>query len=174
MKAPSLSTVVNVVLLLVALLIGGLHLRTYLTPAPAPGGGRPNVQKGQKAPVLPGVDYRSGQTLVMFLHSKCQYCTQSMPFYRTLKDRRSSALRFVIATRDTEGVMREYLAAHDLDVDVVAPIGEGGDPRLYLTPTLFLVSQNGVVENVWVGALEPSREADVTNALARVQASTRP
>ena len=108
MKAPSLSTVVNVVLLLVALLIGGLHVRTYLTPIPGPGGGRPNVQKGQNAPMLPGVDYRFAQTLVMFLHSKCQYCTQSMPFYRTLEDRRSSALRFVIATRDAESAMREY------------------------------------------------------------------
>lgn len=166
MKLPSLNNVVNVVLLLVALLIGGLHLRNYFFP-PTSAPARPTVVKGQPAPTLPGIDYsRASRTVVLFLHSQCQYCTQSLPFYRSLAEAHDPAgPRLVVATRESIDTLRSYLRDNQVDIEPVVSIGIGGDRRLLLTPTVFAVSSDGNIENAWLGALDQASETAVRQAV---------
>lgn len=168
MRLPSLNAVVNVVLLAVALLIGGLHIQNYLQPrqSGASQAARPSLVKGTTAPLLAGINYADAtRTVVLFVHSQCQYCTDSMPFYARLASIKGPGGRLIAASREDQERARTYLDRHQVRVDAVVSIGKLDDARFAVTPTVVAVSSAGIVEGVWTGLLDATRQREVQAAL---------
>jgi hypothetical protein len=103
---------------------------------------------------------KSPHTLLMYLRSGCQFCTDSMPFYRHLRGVVSSeTVRLVVVTGDAPTMARDYLVRHALVVDEVVTM-----PNSMPTPMLVLVNSSGVVAKWWLGQLERSTEDEVLAA----------
>jgi thiol-disulfide isomerase/thioredoxin len=126
---------------------------------------RPNLV-GQKAPIQ-DVDWQeSHKTVVLYLSTTCHFCKESTPFYKQLLDAKfKDDFKLVaIFPQDAEQA-NEYLQAHGLKVDQVisrslTPIGISG------TPTLLLVSDDGLVSGLWRGKLDEAKQAEVLAKLS--------
>jgi len=85
-----LEILTNVAVLLVAVSILAIIALNYI------GGQRPTpqiiegLQRGQQFPMVSGIDYAgTASTLLIAMNTKCDYCTQSIPFYNQLADLKS-------------------------------------------------------------------------------------
>jgi thioredoxin-related protein len=153
----------NIAIILVVVLIGIVFARNYLPSL------RPNnkthdyhVAAGSNIP-LPGVDWeKNGQTLLLVLDTKCDYCTASAPFYQELAraaaQKRGVQLVAVLPQDIRES--KQYLSNLNVPIDhvrqsVLDALGVKG------TPTLILVNRNGKVEQSWAGKLPLEEETEV-------------
>jgi hypothetical protein len=103
--------------------------------------------------------------LVMWLQSGCVYCEKSLPFYRRLIADPQRRAKLIVVGRESEEVIRKYLADNDLTADLVVSVSDR-DLRLQGTPTLVLLSQRMVVRSVWIGLLQSQeKENEVIVAL---------
>lgn len=181
----ALSAVADVAIVLLALAVVtqvGLQIKDRLKPVregqsaarsapPAPeysqGDSMPQVAKLG----LPEADY----TLLMFLNSRCGYCTASMPFYGRLKeerDRHSASVRLAALSAEPQEVLDNYLSQHQVKLDstiALSPV-QFLEFRVRGTPTLILVDKEGVVRSAWIGRLDPAQEAEVMAAMERTVA----
>lgn len=104
------------------------------------------------------------------LVSTCEFCAQSVPFYRRLLDHsRRLGVEVVVLTVEPPEALRSSLFP---DVDWPATIRNV--PRLEVpgTPAIILADANGRVAGSWLGQLPPSVERQVLgkiSALARKQ-----
>ena len=102
-------------------------------------------------------------SLLLVLSANCRYCTESMPFYKTLADLsqvRSGNLRLGVVSLQPADDMRKYLAAHSLGIEAVISVPESGF-NVMGTPTLVLVRRDGVVQRSWGGWLNGEEEKTV-------------
>lgn len=163
MRRPTLDHITNIVIIVTCVsALTVLALRQVQRNTSPDGGATFTV--GQPGPQLQGINYGDHrQTVVMYLRSSCGYCTESMPFYRTLAGIRpnDARLRLVVASIDPVDVSKDYLRAHKVEVDSVVVTTPRGIP----TPTLVLVDQSGTVRDVWVGLQPPDRERNILEKL---------
>lgn len=102
--------------------------------------------------------------LVLWVSSSCPYCQASMAFYRRLSVAPGRRVALIAMAAESEASLRSFLAANDLNVDLV--IGGVSDPRLKATPTLLLLDPRLVVVSAWTGMLqEGSTEDQVISAV---------
>jgi hypothetical protein len=139
---------------------------------------RPIVSRASTAPITvkayePGetLDLRgvhvAGPTLLIATRSTCGFCTDSMPFWRTI-----SRVPIVwLAVGEDSATNRNYLVANSLRVSTVLTVAEAGLARITATPTVILADKGGVVRNVWVGLLRPSQQKELQDVLASLPAS---
>jgi hypothetical protein len=162
MRVPGFNQITNVVLVSVALLVAGLSIHNHFFRASGQSvAGRANVESGERAPTLTGVDYTAfRRSVVVYVHSRCEYCTRSMPLYKALLTG-DSTTQVVVASREPEELTRSYFETYGLSPKTIAVVGSGGDQRLTVTPTVFSVSSAGLVERVWVGLLDRAAEQAV-------------
>ena len=112
-----------------------------------------------------GIDTAAAsRTLILSLQSDCQYCRDSMPFYRRLMARNETDLQVVVAAPPHDTGIGEYLASEAVHPDAVVFVERGQLPLL-ATPTLFVVDASGTVTHAWLGRLDADREADVLSVL---------
>lgn len=163
-----LEVLTNVAVLLVAVCLLAVLALNYLggqKPAPRIVEG---LQKGQQLPTIPGVDYPDAtSTLLIAMSTKCDYCTQSIPFYNQLADLKNNgkiSLRAVALFPNSNGEVQRYARQYQLKIDHKSSI-DFGQLRLAGTPTMILVDQNGRVVNFWVGALKPEAQQQFLNSL---------
>ena len=166
-----LELVANVLIIVVACLIGYLFVQKYLLKTPE----SPNEIVGQPArlqPVigsnvdLPGVDWsQKPKTLVLALKKGCRFCTESASFYKRLTEisqTKNVRLIAVLPTRieESKGYLGE-LGLNDLEVrqSALHSLQVGG------TPTLILTDGNGTVTDFWIGMLSADKEEEVINKL---------
>jgi peroxiredoxin len=119
---------------------------------------------GDRAEELPGVRYQeSTGTIVLYLRSTCSFCTNSMPFYRTLSERAgvSKGVRLVAVSPEDRSRLSDYIQAHQLRVDEAVTFSGARVP----TPTLVLVDTTGVIRGAWVGQQEPSGENEIVRTI---------
>ncbi len=109
----------------------------------------------------------SAPTLLIATRSTCGFCTDSMPFYRTLTQ---VPIIWVAVGEDTTTNLN-YLASHGLKADNVFGAGQVGLSRVDGTPTIVLVDEEGVVIRVWLGLLAPEGQDDVRSTLAALATS---
>ena len=123
-------------------------------------GGAPAVYKpGDRFENIPGLTLsNSGPTLVMWVQSRCHFCTESMPFYKTLMAEHARA-RIVVIGVEPVDVLQKYLSDHMLIPDQIVSVPQRS-VKLAGTPTLVLVGADGVVRSVWPGKL-PDAAAEV-------------
>jgi hypothetical protein len=118
--------------------------------------------------VLPGVK-ASETTAVLFLSSKCHFCTESAPFYKTLAAfirEHSIRIRVVAAMPEPPNTAHEYLAKLGIPVDSVVQV-EPGSTAVGGTPTLLLVDRKGRVTREWVGILSAEKRSEVLSQLTQ-------
>lgn len=117
---------------------------------------------------------KANVTLLMLVQSRCPYCTESMPFYRSLitdARRAGTQVAFVAVSLDPIVIGQAYLAEHGVTPDAVVPYPETGRVRFGGTPTLVAVNRELRVIGVWEGKLAASGEQAVRGVLglARMQ-----
>jgi hypothetical protein len=106
----------------------------------------------------------SGPRLVLWLDSRCHYCTASTELYRAIMDLKIRP-RTVVLGREPEDVIRSYLVRYGIKPDYLqANITQ---ERLFRgTPTLLLLDDDGVVRASWVGELTPAQSKEMLDRLA--------
>lgn len=163
-RVADLLTIVVGVALLVVL---ALRMDTAELPPPTPIGG---VASG--GPVIPppdvnldaaevGIDWTAGvRTLLLVLQSDCEFCQQSVPFYRRLLDQDTDEIQNAVVAPARDVEMSPYLLSEGIIPDTLAFVENGVVP-VPVTPTLLLVDSTGSVIHAWIGVLEPEQEAEV-------------
>jgi hypothetical protein len=142
---------------------------SYVRPLFAPPAASPNrvrrYEVGEVVPVINGISYGDAErSLLMFVNSGCRFCTESMPFYQTVIERRNASRTHVpvlALSREPESDARRYVASHDVAFDRVLSIGPRADLKLDVTPTLLLVDKAGRLLRIWVGALGPQQQDEI-------------
>lgn len=165
----------NLSIIAVAVMLCVVLVKSYVISVPAgqttgePATAEKRVKRGDTITVS-GVDWqKNGKTLLLALSTTCHFCTQSGPFYQRLAKEHGGAKLVALVPQSTEEG-QSYLKRLRVEVDEVrqaslAGIGVNG------TPTLILVDGNGVIADVWVGALTPDREDEVVGRLGAETAS---
>jgi hypothetical protein len=151
MPRMSLDLVVNIVILITCAALGGAVVQRYYT-SDARVRSEPTrlIKVGDRADALPGLSYAEARaTLLLHVKSSCPYCTQSMAFYRRVREmtKQRQGVPFVVVGVESPDVLQRYLGEHGVAVDRV--ISAPGTPQP--TPTLILVDSQGVVRDVWLG-----------------------
>jgi len=164
-----LEILTNVAVLLVAVSILAIIALNYI------GGQRPTpqiiegLQRGQQFPMVSGIDYAgTASTLLIAMNTKCDYCTQSIPFYNQLADIKNTGKispRAVAIFPNSKDEVQQYTQQYQLKIDHKSAI-DFEHLKLAGTPTMILVDQNGRVINFWVGALRPEAQQQFLNSLA--------
>ena len=94
-----------------------------------------------------------------------RYCTESMPFYRQLLDRRrEERTQVVVASAESAAVTNAYLARHGVKADRIlelAPV----ELRATATPTLLELSRSGEILEVIAGRIPDAQMTEVTTRL---------
>jgi hypothetical protein len=165
----------NLSIIVVAVLLGVVLMKSYFMPAPAESSGaapakeRKEIKRGDPIS-LEGMDWqRNRRTLLLALSTTCHFCTQSGPFYqRVAKEHGDTQLVVLVPQAPDEG--QAYLRKLGVAVDNVKQVSLGSI-GLSGTPTLILVDDDGRVADIWVGALTAAKENEVISRLHTERAS---
>ena len=112
-----------------------------------------------------GIDFSvAPRTLVMALQTDCQFCQESMPFYRRLLERDTSDVQIVVAAPSTDRGIGDYLASENVVPDSIVFVGPTSLP-VSGTPTLLLADSEGLVTHLWFGQVAVESEAEVFDAV---------
>jgi rhodanese-related sulfurtransferase len=161
-RAKAFGRALNFAIAATALLLAGVLAKSYFsgtTQAKA-------IVPGARLPIA-GVDWsRADHTLLLALRKDCDFSARSVPFYRRLVqsfEGRGDIRLIALSPHDaSEG--RAYLNELGLPVSEImqSPINSLG---IHSLPTLALLNRDGIVSDVWIGQLTPSREAEVMDRL---------
>jgi peroxiredoxin len=160
-----LEVAVNICVLAVAALAANALVQNYwLARGNQPRGD--SFAKGSLLPVVPSIEYsKSPRTIILFLNTKCTYCTGSAPYYEELGKHQADTGTPIIAVFSESGKdVREYMEKHGLSIKAVS----GVDFRAFkvpLIPSMVLIDSDGRILDSWVGQLTPASEKDVLEAL---------
>jgi thiol-disulfide isomerase/thioredoxin len=135
-----------------------IYQRMQTPAAPSKPAAAVTFRPGAKAPAVPGVDFSaSARTLLLFVSTHCSHCEKSSPFYDKLAKvaagaaRREGKLRTVAVFPQTAEDVDTFKTKMNLKIEAVPgiPLDTVG---VTATPTVLLVSQNGLVAQAWVGS----------------------
>lgn len=158
----------NVVIIVVAILLGTVLISRYLI-SPPPNGPAAEPSRIQAGTVLPLADVdwsKSSKTLVMVLSTSCRFCTDSIPFYQKLSKQKGtrSDIRLLVLLPQTAEESGRYLSEHGISVDEVRR-AQPSEVYAKGTPTLIVVDREGKVIDSWVGKLPPEKEDEVISSV---------
>lgn len=168
--ARRLEIITNVAIIMVALIIGVVFVKSYLL------GGNATQQAANPVGTkvsLPNVDWaKNEQTLLVILQKGCHFCAESAPFYQQLVREtagRTNLQLIAVLPQDVEEA-RKYLSELNVPINEVKQSSPGA-LGVQGTPTLLLVNQTGVVTDAWLGMLPPEKQSAVLNRLQSDRAS---
>ncbi len=134
-----------------------------------PGSGVPQYSRGDSLATVPEITaLESRPTLLLFLYSGCNVCTESLGFYRQAIDRarsRGARVKVVAASRESYEAFTNYLATNRVRPDRAIYIDDDSPFKLTRTPTILLLDENRRVKEVWLGRLVPASQAEVMRAI---------
>ncbi len=155
----------NIAVLLVTLLIIGGFARLYY---PRRAGNQVILHSRQILPSIPGLDYgQSSRTLLIAMNTRCQFCTESIPFYNRLAEaalKTWTDTQIVAVFVNPQEEVRRYARDSSLKVNAL-PSVELTKLGISATPSIILIDQAGRVMDSWVGRLSNEREMKVFSAL---------
>jgi hypothetical protein len=126
------------------------------------------LQKGHAFAQLPSIDYgATRQTLIAVLSTKCNYCTESLPFYRRLlekQQRAQQATRIVAVFPNPQTEVDQYKQQNQLNLESL-PAVNSSTLGVTGTPTLILVDSAGRVVDFWIGKLSEAEQQQVIDAV---------
>lgn len=155
----------NVAILIATIALVVLVANDFLRRAGAAQTVPPTFRIGDRFPSIRGLNFASHPhgTLVLFISSRCHFCSDSMPFYRHLVTARRQPTvspSLIAVGYESAESLREYLSAHNVALDGEFELGDQVS-ELAATPTLVLVDASSRVLRVWTGELPPDEQADV-------------
>lgn len=154
--ARKIETAANIAIVIAAIAIVFVAVRHYT-------GNRipPRISTGAKFGVQSINWQESKKNIVLGLSTTCHFCTESAGFYRDLvKQCKEEHVRTVALFPQPVAAAQEYLNNQGIHVDevrqaILPDLGISG------TPTVLLVGDTGVVQNVWFGKLPGNVEKEV-------------
>lgn len=161
----SKNRLLDVLFVLVCLAILGTVVSRYREGGAALSVARGFQVKDDVRQLVPaGQSYR--QVLLVIVHSQCQFCTSSMPFYKRLQAQLGPCLDtpIIFVSREPEATTKTYLESHGLkaakinSVPLSALNGAG-------YPTLLVADRDGFVMSIWRGKLNEATENQVADAV---------
>jgi thioredoxin-related protein len=164
MKGPAtriIEIVSNIVIILVAVVVGIAFYSAYFSKNKVPEIVRPSVGSIMN---VPGEDFSAaGNTLIVALQQGCHYCSESVPFYQKIINGRANGLHLMALL--PEDNRPQYIQDLHLEINDIKQV-KFSQYRIGGTPTLILVDRGGKIKNVWMGKLTPPIEQEVLNTLA--------
>lgn len=157
-RATNVAILVTCAVLVAVVVRGGLAARPPdLPPGPA---------AGDRLEGIDGLELASReQTLLLVVSSQCRYCTESMPFYRQLLERRrKEQTQVLVASTESAAVTAAYLAGHGVQADRILEV-DPGELGATPTPTLLELSRSGEILEVIVGRVPDGQVAEVATRL---------
>lgn len=125
----------------------------------------PSISAGSKLDMKQVDWHRNNKNAVFVLSTTCHYCKESSPFYQKLvRDCQNSDTRTIALFPQTSEEGQAYLKAEDVPMDEVWR-ADFKDLQVGGTPTLLQVDGNGIVQKVWLGKLNSSKEQEVISKL---------
>jgi thioredoxin-related protein len=176
----------NIATIVIAVLLSIIAVKLYLFPTPQTANltssvetvrvpAKPDLQPrtnsqitpvGQAVPIQ-GIDWKKNKkTLVMYVSTKCHFCSESAPFYqRLVKEHSSKDVNFMAVLPQSVDEAKVYLKGLGANIENVynAQLSSIG---VTATPTLLLVDENGIVSDMWRGKLPADKETEVINKLS--------
>ena len=164
-KYLEVSTNIAVLVVAAALLSALISARLAMPAKPAFERG---LHKGQMMPNFHSVNYGpAARTLLLSLNARCEFCQESLPFYRRLiEEERKAPGKFslVAVFSNREAEVQDYKQRNQLEMKSVANVNPSSI-NLAGTPTLILVDAEGRVSDLWVGKLSDAEEEQVIRTL---------
>lgn len=155
----------NSAVIIVALMMGRSLINRFYFESTKP-------MTAVNSPLSPGVKLQindidfseSEQNLLLVLSTTCRYCSESMPFYRSIATLNSERrrLRMIGVFSGEMDASIKFLTEYELALDRVIKAGTA-EIKVAGTPTLVLTNRDGVVLDVWYGKLKPDREKEFMN-----------
>lgn len=164
MKGPAtriIEIVSNIVIILVAAVVGIAFYNAYFSKNKAPQIVRPTVGSVMN---VPGEDFSvAGNTLIIALQEGCHYCSESVPFYQKIINGRANGLHLLALLPEDNRL--QYIQDLHLKIDDIKRV-KFSQYHIGGTPTLIRVDREGKIRNVWMGKLTSPIEQAVLNTLA--------
>src|SRR5580704_6234114 len=136
-----LETVTHVCVIALCCLAGGLLIEQRFFSSAEPDAVPPSMV-GREVK-LPGADWQAAPFSVLLqISSTCDYCNESMPFYKHLMEVRQSQpakVPVIVVSRDAVDVMRKHLEDQQVIVDRVLHSRLESLGTATLTPTIYIV-----------------------------------
>jgi hypothetical protein len=155
-----LEAIANVIVIVMALAVGGVVLTRYAASHHTPR----SVAAGDHLARSPGLDWSQHRhTLLLVLNTGCHFCEDSVPFYQKLVQARrhdSVGIDVVAVFPNEAEIVRQFTTEENLAIRSVpgVPLDKLG---VNATPTLILVNDEGQVQQSWVGVLTARQEIEV-------------
>lgn len=158
-----LEVAANVLIIVVALILGGVLVKKYFFTETAPERKVPVV--GQKVADT-GIDLAANQKNVLLVLQKgCKFCTESAAFYKNLIEQTKDKNIKVVAVlpqskEEAEQYMKELgISGIEVRQSKLDPLNVSG------TPTIIVTDNQGVISDAWMGKLPPDKESEVIKKL---------
>ncbi|HLK68175.1 MAG TPA: redoxin family protein [Bryobacteraceae bacterium] len=163
-----LETATHVAVIALCCLAGGLLIEQRFFST-ADDGESPSRSLVGREVKLPGADWQSAPVSILLqISSTCDYCNESMPFYKQLmatREAQGAKVPVIVVSHDAVDVMRKHLADQQVAVDKV--LHSRMDQLGTMTPTIYVVDSNGRVKRAFVGELDASGEKQVLSIVER-------
>jgi len=105
------------------------------------------------------------KTLLLVLQKGCKFCTESMPFYKTLIEKsKEKGVKIVAVLPDSREESLRYLKENGVEIQEIRQ-SRLGSLNVRGTPALMLIDDKGEVSNSWIGLLPSEKEAAVMEKL---------
>lgn len=128
----------------------------------------PGLQKGLKLNLATlNLKNEQKQALIVAMSTKCQYCTESIPFLNKLAEaqQRGNHQSAILAIfPDSEKEVSAYTQREQFKMATAAPI-DLKSFNVQGTPTMILVDSTGKVLDFWVGKLTSDEQQEVIKIL---------
>lgn len=158
-----LEVAANVLIIVVALILGGVLVKKYFFTEAAPERKQPVI--GQKVADT-GTDLAAHQKNVLLVLQKgCKFCTESADFYKKLleqtKDKNVKVTALLPQPKEEAEQYIKELGISGIEVrqSQLDPLNVSG------TPTIIVTDNQGVISDTWIGKLPPEKETEVLNKL---------
>jgi hypothetical protein len=170
-KVGRLEELTNVVVLIVALGVGGTLAYDRLRPTPSRTGDTIAAKLVGNHLTLPGPG-KAKETVALFVSSTCRFCTASMGFYRKLAALRNDQCSFRLVAlgpkdAETDTEFQHYLGSNGLKVDSSGVV-EFSAFSIQATPTIAIGDSSNMIRHTWVGSLNEEPEDEV---ISKIQSS---
>lgn len=103
-------------------------------------------------------------SLLLVISSRCQYCRDSIPFYRDISQLIRGKVTLIAAFPEPKQESTDFLRNTGLRVDQILHV----DPEVLgvrVTPTLIFLDSSGRVKNIWLGKLNMERQREVERSV---------
>ena len=157
----------NIAIILVAILLGYFLIQRFFFQQNPQSQPPTEIAKGTKIS-LPEVDWSANQkTLLVVLQKGCHFCSESMPFYKTLVEKaKEKGVKLVAVLPNSREEGSQYLRENGVEIQDIQQ-AQLNSVNVRGTPTLILVNNKGEVLDSWIGKLPTSKEDEIVGSLLK-------